>query len=177
MAATVFLTQVAATDAVSSPLMKADEGFEQCYEANDDAKTCQSLATYSRNSDGTWTNTAVVLVSPAQPITLETATPVTVKDGAICGFIRKDDLLDGKLRYSGNLLPSDEAAPILAKIADGMSAMMDKEICTTYLGDGNDLLAKVKIDGAGASLPEQRVRWVRQSDGYSVAPARLRTNP
>lgn len=153
------------------PLSKSDEGLVQCYEPNDVAKTCLSLASYKRNSDGTWDNTAIVLLSRNQPVTLETVTLVRVKNEAVCGYIRSEDVLRGKIRFSGQLLPDEKAAPILVKVAAGMAPLMGKEICTVYVQIQDDLIAKGKIEGGTTPVLEQRVKWIHLSDGYAVAPA------
>ena len=162
----ILATLLAVTPA---PLAKAEAGFMQCYQPDQTAKTCQSIASYKPNGDGTWVNTAVVALSPRQPITLETTTPVHLNaEGAICGQIRRDDVMKGKLAYAGQQLPDDKAAPILARIADGMAPMMGKEICTTYLADGAGMIAKVTIDGQSAPMPDQKVIWIRPEDGYTA---------
>ncbi len=167
-----FLVLMAAASAAGSlggPLDDAEAGLVQCYEPNDAAKTCRSMASYSKNPDGTWDNTAVVELSPGQPVSLETVTPVRIEDGAVCGYIRRDDVLKGKLRLSGKLIPGDKARPILEKIADGMSPLMGKEICTKYVRINNELVAKGAVEGGNDPVPDQRVKWVKPTDGYSVA--------
>lgn len=153
------------------PLSPAEKGLSQCYEPNTATKTCKSLASYKRNDDGTWHNTAVVLLDPKRAITLETTTPVIIRDGAVCGYIRKADVLRGHVRVAGQLIPADQAADALTSIAEGMAPMMDREICTAYVETGDGLIAKGKISGMTITVPDQRVKWVLPSDGYSVAPA------
>ncbi|MBO9499875.1 MAG: hypothetical protein J7496_17245 [Novosphingobium sp.] len=169
--ALLLLTATANASGGPDPLSKADEGLAQCYEPNDAAKTCQSLATYRRNNDGSWDNTALVLLAPDEPLTLETVTTVYEKNGAVCGYIRKDDIAKGKLRDAGQLIPHQKAAPMLSKIAAGMAPLMNKEICTEYVQSGDDWIAKVKVDGGTATTPDQHIKWVLPSDGYAVAPA------
>jgi hypothetical protein len=155
----------------ANALSPAEKGLAQCYEPNTATKTCASLATYKRNDDGTWDNTAVVLLDPQKPITLETTTSVTIRDGAVCGSIRKADVLGGHVKVAGQLIPADQSAGALASIAEGMGPMMDREICTAYIETADGLVAKAKIAGMTGALPDQRVKWVLPSDGYSVAPA------
>lgn len=170
IAALIILTDAAIHSDDGDPLAKAEQGYLQCYEPNEVTKTCRSLASYKRNADGTWDNTAIVLLAPNQPITLETVTPVSIKDGAVCGFIRREDVLKGKLRFSGQLVPDDKAASALASIAESMTPLMNKEICTSYVASQTDLTAKAKIAGETMSVPDQRVKWVPTLGGYSVAP-------
>jgi hypothetical protein len=151
-------------------LVLASDGFVQCYEPDDSKKTCHSIAIYKAKGDGTYANTAIVLLAPHQAVTLETVTLVQIKNEAVCGFVRNNDLLTGKLRLSGQLLPDDRAAPILAKIAAAYTPFLDKEICTEYVAGADGLIAKVRIEGSTSPVPDQRVKWVRPADGYIVAP-------
>jgi hypothetical protein len=163
------LVAVAASGADEAPLAQSDEGFVQCYEPNDVAKTCRSLAGYKRKGDGTWDNTAIVLIDPRHSVSLETVTPVHVKNGAVCGYMRSEDVLKGKLRVSGEAIPDEKAALVLARIATAMAPMMNKEICTAYVQGQGALVAKATIEGSTTPLPDQRVRWILPSDGYTVA--------
>ena len=174
MLGTVILALLAVTTAANpgeEPLAKASEGFIQCYQPNDITKSCQSIATYVRNEDGSWASTAIVLLSPALPVTLETVTTVWVKDSSVCGYIRREDILHGSLRVSGQLLPEEQATQILAELSEGMAPMMDREICTDYLPGPAGLIARATIEGGVTEIPDQVVKWVLPSDGYVVAPA------
>lgn len=167
------MVAVAAAGVDTSPLAKSDDGFVQCYEPDDTARTCQSIAVYKRSGAGTWDNVAIVVIDPGHALSLETVTPVSVKNNAVCGYIRPDDVLRGKVRLSGVVLPDDKAAPFLAKIAAAMAPMMNKEICTTYLQAQGSLVAKASIEGSTVMAPDQRVRWILPSDGYTVGSAPL----
>lgn len=162
------LSAAAAIAAPPSPLALAEAGWVQCYEPNEVAKTCRSIASYRRLQDGSWENIAVVLLDPAQPVTLETSTIVRIQNAAVCGMVSKNDIDRGILRFDQRVLPAETARPFLEKIASGMASMIDKPICTTYLGVGPDMVARATIDGK--PMPDQRVRWVQATDGYSAAP-------
>lgn len=151
------------------PLDKASEGFVQCYEPDDAAKTCLSIAAYKANDDGTWDNTATLLISPKGPVTLETVTPVRLDGTAVCGSISSEDIYSGKLAISGTPVPSEKAGPMLEKIVAGMAPLLNRQICTTYLKSPNGLVAKGQIEGWTKDVPEQRVEWVLPSQGYRVA--------
>lgn len=106
------LSLIAATGtlpAAADPLMPARHGEAQCYTPDQARKTCRSLAYYDARSTLSYDNRAVVLISAAEPVTLETVTPVVVRAGAVCGAIRADDVQSGKLIVSGRQLTADEA--------------------------------------------------------------------
>ena len=153
-----------------NPLALAADGKVQCYQPDDQKRTCRSIAAYQRRGDGTYANTAIVLISTAGPVTLETITPVTVKAGAVCGSIRPEDINAGKLRVADRILSNSEAAPVLARIALSMASLINKEICTSYVQSAGGLTAKATIEGVYRSDADQRVKWVQPGDGYTVSP-------
>lgn len=165
---------LAATNAtpamMTDPLAPAADGKVQCHQPNDEKRTCRSMASYQRRDDGTYTNTAIVLLSSAGPVTLETTTVVILKAGAVCEAVRLNDLNAGKLRVAGRLLPDSEAVRILPRIAQSMASIIDKEICTSYEQSAEGLIAKATISGEYRPDADQRVKWVQPDDGYQVAP-------
>jgi hypothetical protein len=166
----IFLIAANTFVADRTPLLLAEKGWMQCYQPNETNKTCESIAEYRRLKDGSYANTATVLISATQPISMKTITIVRIRSGAVCGSIAEADLKSGKVLMSGHDLPTEKASPILAKIAEAMAPNLNKEICTTYFREGINRIAKATI--AGQSLPpEKQVKWIKPSDGYRVAPS------
>ena len=163
-----FLTAAVGPSADLRPLALGDQGWVQCYEPNDQEKTCRSIATYWKNSDGSWDNIAVVQLAPSRPFTLETVTKVSEENGAVCGTIRLKDVLNGKLRQAGKQIPKHNAVPILRKIAEGMASLIDKRICTQFEPVPAGLIARSTIEGGNSAFPDQRVKWVSDSEGYRI---------
>ena len=159
----------AATPAASeNPLAKAEQGLLQCYRPDVSKKTCQSIASYRRTGPDVFDNKAVIPLGNGA--SLETHTPVSLKDGAVCGLIRAEDVLAGTVRVHETVLAAEQAKPILERIAQGLASFAGKEICTRYEPTGADLTAKVTI--AGTERPDQSVtvKWISGSDGYTVSP-------
>ena len=153
-----------------NPLAPAMKGQMQCHQPDDKKRTCRSIATYKREPDGSYSNKAIVLISRAGPVTLETVTPVTVEAGAVCGSIRAEDIMKGKLRVADRMLPDDEARPVLLRVSQSMTPVMGKRICTSYVMDQTGFIAKASIDGVYRVESDQTVKWVRAADGYVIAP-------
>jgi hypothetical protein len=172
MSLTVLIALAASASGVPSidPLSPAASGQVQCYQPDEQKKTCRSIASYRAVGRSTYSNTAVVLLSEAPPVILETTAPVTVRQGAVCGAIRAEDIAAGKLRVSGRLFDDVEAAPLLARVAEAMKALINKQICTSYEASGDGLTARASIDGRYRADMDQRVKWVHPGDGYKVAP-------
>jgi hypothetical protein len=154
----------------NDPLADARQGRVQCYTPDAARKTCAAMAAYVFSPDGRITNPAVVLVG-AQPVTLMRVTaPVEIKAGAVCGVPRAEDIDGAAIQVAGRQLTPEEAAPIKAQIETAFAARNGKEICTTYVPNGDRLSAQVTVDGVPEPKMSATVIWVAREDGYTVAP-------
>lgn len=166
--ATVFAA--APVQAQSDPLAPATTGMVQCHWPDTARKTCKSMAYFKRVGAAAYDDRAIVLIVPQGPVTLEGVTSVTVKGGAVCGTIRRRDLLASTLRVGRTTLSAEQAAPTLARVAQTRASMIDKEICSRYLTDGDAITVKASIDGTDQPALDHPTIWVKESDGYTVAP-------
>jgi len=160
----------AAVPPAADPLAPAKSGMVQCYEPDRVSRTCRSIAAYRRESDGGWINTATILPDPTQPLTMDIETPVTLRDGAVCGTVRREQALAAKLRYFDRPVPADHALPLLVQITDAMGSAINREICTIYVPVAAGFVARARITGSAAVFPDQRVIWVRPDAGFRVLP-------
>ncbi len=151
------------------PVRATLAGQAQCYSPDVARKACVSMASYER-VDGRIVNRAVVLLGKSPAVTMETAGTVTISNGAICGAVTERDIRAAKLVADGNPVDPQAAASVLERMVGAMSAVLNKQICTTYVADGDMLLGKVKIEGAAQAEPDEHVRWVSLADGFSVKP-------
>lgn len=154
----------------TGPLAPAAKGMIQCTRPDKVRKTCASIAYYTPAAGGAFINRAIVGIAPQGPVTLDVTTTVTVKNGAVCGQLRPEDVKAGKLAVAGNALPAEQATPALEQIAQALAPMIGKELCTSFAVQGDELAATVTIDGAPSGTPPQAVIWVAQNEGYTVAP-------
>lgn len=154
----------------AAPLEPAAEGKMQCYVPNLERKTCASLALYKLNPDGTYANTAIVLLNKAPVVLMETVTPVRIVSGAVCGTIQAEDIAKARLTVNGQVLTAEQAAPALAQVSAAMATIEGRDICTTYIDNGLNLTAKSTIDGVAQPAMDQAVKWVDPKEGYAVAP-------
>lgn len=153
----------------ANPLAPAVAGRLQCYAPDRAKRTCQSLASYVPNSAGGFDNTVLVVISVDPLITHETVTPVTVKQGAVCGYIRPEDLRRGVMRREGKPLTAGQAKPLLDQIERALTPMLNREVCTQYVPSGDHLIARGTLDGVKDGLPDVDVIWVSPEEGYRVA--------
>ena len=153
---------------ISDPLAPAASGMLQCYVPEAAKHVCQSLAGYRKRPDGSYDNAATVMLSPSPLVIMETMTPVTVDAGAVCGAIRKQDIDAAVISVNGQKLSEADAAGARSRIATGMAPLIGKRICTTYVADGAQLVAKVTIDGEAQPAMDQKVIWVAPADGFRV---------
>lgn len=161
--------------ASADPIARANGGELQCYRPNVERKTCQAIASYRQTGPGTYINTA--LLPLGEGATLETRSPVAIKGGAVCGSITRQEILAGTLRAPNEVITPEMAKPFLERVADAISPIMGKEICTKYEPSGGDFTAKASIDGVYQPAKDSIVKWIAPTDGYTVAetPQQYRT--
>jgi hypothetical protein len=165
----LFLAAVASVD--SDPLARARSGEAQCLSPDVLFKTCVSLEHYFATGPGTYINRGENLVDYNRPIVMETSVPVQVKGRAVCGTVRSAYVLGGKVSVAGRPLPREQAAAHLARFNKRLSSILGKEACSVYEPtDGG--MYKIKATIAGVRRPEldSVFKWVKPSDGYTVAP-------
>ncbi len=155
--------------AYPAPLAPAAQGQVQCY-APTDHKTCASIAGYVANGDGTFANVALVMLSKQPVVVMQTTTPVSIKQGAVCGAIHSQDVIGGSLTVNGQAVPADKATPLLTRIAASLDPILGHEICTVYTSDGATLTARATMDGKAQPDQDQKMIWVSPAQGYKVGP-------
>lgn len=158
--------------ALSDPLAPAARGEMQCYAPDVARRTCWALASYVRQADGSYLNTARVLADPTRDIAVEATTIVHVIDDSVCGRVKRADMLSARLFIAGVAQPASKARPILARLADAQEAAgsFGPMICTRYVADGDILYAAMSADGVYEPELDTKVIWVRPDQGYRVAP-------
>jgi hypothetical protein len=170
LAATLKADRAIADDPARDPLAPAASGMVQCYDPDTAGHTCRLIAAYRPAIDGSWIKIATLLPDPTQHMTVVIESPVAVRDGAVCGTFRRDQVLTAKLFYFDRPIPADRALPVLAQIADALSGAFDREICTRFLTAGGVLVARPAFTGTPLVLADQRVIWVRNDAGFHVEP-------
>ena len=163
-------TSSAQAQPLGGPIAQAADGRAQCYAPDIARKTCQSLAFYKADATGVIQNTAIVVLSPDQPITMQTTTPVTIRAEEVCGFIRAQDIDAATFAVNGVAVTGAQAAQLRAAMRSAMSSLFGHEICTAYVPNGAALSAQVSEDGVRKPAMDQAVIWVSPVDGYRVSP-------
>jgi hypothetical protein len=156
--------QVAAAD----PLASAKAGKLQCANPNVEKKTCMGLSSYKVKPDGSFESTTTMVIAPQPLITMEVKAPGTVKDGALCGPIRKADFEAATFRTDGKPLDEATANTIRAQVVGSITPMLDKMGCARETPDGAGFKAEVTLDGVAHPEMTQRVLWVKPEDGYKL---------
>jgi hypothetical protein len=164
------LFAAAAAQPAANPLAPALAGQMECHFPNDQAKTCRSIGTYKPVGGDRYSNNALVLLSPEGPVTLEVATEVTVKNGAVCGTVKREDLNKAQLKVGDHVLTAAEATQGMEQIAQAMAPLFDKEICSTFEPAGAIMMVKSTLGGTARPDLDQPMKWIAPADGYKVAP-------
>jgi hypothetical protein len=152
----------------ADPLAEGLAGKVQCYRPNPEKKTCSALSSYSMRRDGALLNTAEVMLSANPVLVMRTVSTVTIKGEAVCGPVRKDDIDSATIIVNGAVLADDKVAK--EQIAGAFKDMFGKEVCTTYVPNGDKFTAQVTLDGKLKPEYSQIVIWVKPDDGFVVGP-------
>ena len=166
MFATLLLLQ-AATSPVD-PIEPAWQGKVQCHNPDRLRKTCRSIGSYARAADGAIQNTAVVLLNAQPAIVMTSVSPGQIKGDAICGKIRSPE--SGTFTVNGVPAPKDVEATLRKAVATATSSIADREICTSYIRDGDALASQVRVDGVRRPELDMQVLWVDPAEGFAVRP-------
>jgi len=160
--------QAAAVPTGADPLAPARIGDLQCYGADPVRRTCRAMGGYSFAADGQILNKAEVVLQDSPLVTMTTVSPVTLRDGAVCGPLSGVD--KAQIAVRGRRLPEAEAASIRARLLESMAPMLGKEVCTTYQRSGDWWIAAVTMDGVVRQDMSDTLLWVPPSAGYTVQP-------
>jgi len=156
------------TYAQSEPLARARQGEVQCFEPDAANKTCAAIASYAFAADGTINNTSDVLIFPEPAIVMHISSPVTVRDGAVCGPIRQQDIDGAQFSIDGQPASSENTQTIRGQMHDQLASIIGVEVCSRFVPDGDGFRAVATA--GGRPQPDQHVTWVSPGDGYHVAP-------
>jgi len=170
LATGITLAAAPPTATLPDPIAPAATGKLQCYLPDVAHKTCNSLAAYKKGPDGAILNTARVLISKSPVITMETVSPVAVKAGKLCGFVREQDIENAQFAAGDHALEEKQVAPLREQMKMAFKPIFDHELCTQYVADGDGFIAQATMDGQALPGGAQRVIWVTPDDHFKVAP-------
>jgi hypothetical protein len=157
-----------AAHAQSEPLGPARQGQVQCFEPDTANKVCAAMASYAFAADGSIDNTSDVLIFPQPAIVMHITSPVTERDGQVCGPMRSRDIDAAQFTIEGQPAGDENTQTIRGQMHEYLAPMAGVEICSQFLPDGDGFRAVATA--GGRPQPDQRMIWVHQEDGYRVAP-------
>jgi hypothetical protein len=123
---------------------------------------------YTFGAGGQILNQAEVVLQASPVVTMRTVSPVTVRDGAVCGPLSGID--KAQISVRGRRMAEEDAAPVRAQVAASMANVLGKEVCTTYRRSGDWWIAEVTMDGVAQREMNDTLIWVPASAGYTVQP-------
>lgn len=162
------LTLALAATAPADPLAPAWSGQIQCYGPDPAAKTCQSIGGYRRAPDGRIFNTASVAINKSPAVVISTEAEVTVKNGAICGVMRPEDIARATFTIEGAPASAAQAEQMTAAMTAAMGPLFTREVCVVGPPPGPAARTETSVDGARVPAMDQLVAWVPADAGYQV---------
>lgn len=145
-------------------------GMKLCSNPDAATKTCSTIASYAAADDGSFVETGEVLLAADQPITLQTAIPVTIDGDSICGQLTDAALAGAKVRVGGAQLPPDRHAMALASLTAKLKPLVGRKTCDGLRMEGGKLMKYGQVERVDVNLPGKPVIWIAADSGYRVAP-------
>lgn len=154
----------------NDPLAPARQGQVQCYEPDVARKTCQSIGSFEFQENGVIQNTAVVLVMPNPVVIMRIVSPVTVRDGGICGPLKLEDINGAQFMINGQPATETDTQRFRTQFAQQMSPLIDVETCISLTPADGGFRADTAMNGRVRPELAQQLIWIRPEDGYTIAP-------
>ena len=128
------------------------------------------MAGYTFDAEGRISNPAEVLILEDPVILMRTVTPLTLRDGALCGALRDDDIAQAEFSIGGAAATAEQTASLRTTLAQQLAPMVNAEVCTRFAAADGGFMATPWFQGTERPELAQRVIWVRPDEGYRVAP-------
>ncbi len=151
-----------------APIEPAGVGKMQCHSPDHAKKTCESLAAYQPAADGNFDNVANVIVPTFPGVVMTIISTVRVREGNVCGYIRQGDIDKASFIVGGVDVDAATTSDYRKRVAVLYQPVFDREICSSYVTDGNEFVVRPTIDGAPLPSAAHRVIWVSPDDGWKV---------
>ncbi len=151
-----------------APIEPAGAGKLQCHSPDRARKTCESLAAYQPAADGNFDNVASVIVPTFPGVVMKIISTVRVREGNVCGYIRQGDIDKASFIVNGVDVDAATTSNYRKRVAVLYAPMFDRELCSSYVTDGDELVVRPTIDGAPLPGAADRVIWVLPDDGWKV---------
>jgi hypothetical protein len=151
-----------------NPIARGLAGELECTLPDRKRRTCRSMAQYVGDAEIGYTSKDSIALgkTPGGDMILKMSTPVRIKDGQLCGTLTRDILMRAQVFVGARALPPEQAAEGLDRMADTMSAMLDKERCGSYVEGADGTITAVGKGELGTM--QVPIIWVKPEDGYSV---------
>jgi hypothetical protein len=165
---TATATHAALSKPVVDPLAPSRKGMLQCYSPDLARRKCRSISGYRPAAGGTLVNAAVAQLAPNSPLVMATQSGVTMNGNAVCGKLLQRDIERAVITTAGKPIPAPQLAKIRGAIIVALKPAFGKSLCTTYVLDGEYLVAQVAVDGKAEPDMSQKLVWVKPTDGFTV---------
>lgn len=155
-------------------LAPARAGKLQCYTPIAREKSCRAIIGYSFGPGGKVTSRSETVISTDDPIIMKRTAELVVRNGALCGRVRAEDLDAATFTIAGRAATPAETSALRARAKREFAGVFGKEMCTSFKPAKGGLAAGMTLDGVVQPDVADTVRWIDAKDGWVVGPRRSR---
>jgi hypothetical protein len=157
---------------VDDPLAPARQGLMLCSNPDHDTKLCSGIISFAFESGGPIAGRSWTGVESYLPVSIQIKSKVEVKNSEFCFHVAVKDVDDIVFFISDapakpgeiELLENDVRTMLANDIAG-------KQVCHRHFVDGNNLMARVFVDGEEDIDAAATLAWIDKAAGYRLLPA------
>jgi hypothetical protein len=148
------------------PLKPARSGRIQCHNPDLANRRCESITRFMFLQDGGVVAVSDVRLGVDPLMILQTATPVTVREGMVCGDLK--DSRVSQLTVNGGPARPEEVREVKGATQEAWREDFGKPRCSHYIAEGDLFTVETTVDGV--SLPEfrHRMMWIDPDSGFAI---------
>lgn len=166
----IMLAQAAlfGVEPIADPMAGITPDWSLCTHPDDDAKTCQLMATFTKAGEGRYTELDRMSVAGLPGLVIEYDSTAYLKQGKLCSLARRSDFNAARIVHHVEG-PARKYEAAAVKQLQFMYPVEGKEVCSEFFPDGVHLQLKAWVNGTPLPDMTMPVRWVSKDDGYQVS--------
>jgi len=148
------------------PLKPARSGRIQCHNPDLARRSCEAMSRFVFLQDGGVVAMAAVKISDHPLTIVQTVTPVTVREGQVCGDLQ--DTRISQLMIEGRPARPEESKEVGDALREVWREDFGKPSCSRYTAEGELLTVETTVDGVPRPDSRRRMMWVDHDSGFGI---------
>jgi hypothetical protein len=150
------------------PVSLSAKGFIECAQPDESSKTCEGMATYVRQPDGSIMSVDQFVISKQPQVVVHSRTKVTLRGQSMCHMNEDVALARASFVIAGAAATEEEARSWRQWQKERLGIMYENEVCSSYPAGLKLVVVLTSIGGMPAVSDPIAIRWVRPDEGFKL---------